>query len=120
MNAVAALSTPIDAVTASTQIPHETNSQHDVQQFQQALFSKAPTETAPGNIFKDGIAAIEKREIQFSNTMSRLGDAGKTGLSTSDMLAFQAEHLKMHITYEATARVISLTTQNITELLRMQ
>ncbi|HWZ46988.1 MAG TPA: type III secretion system inner rod subunit SctI [Herbaspirillum sp.] len=120
MNAVAALSIPIDAVTASSQIPHESISQHDVQQFQQAMFSKAPTETAPGNIIKDGIAAIEKREVQFRNTMSRLSDVGKIGTSTSDMLAFQAEHLKMHITYEATARVISLTAQNITELMRMQ
>src|SRR5882757_1864195 len=117
MNSVAALPAHIDAVTASTQIQHENISQHDVEQFQQALFSQTRAGTAPGNIIKDGIAAIEKQELQFSNTMSRLADAHGGSPSTSDMLAFQAEHLKMHITYEATARVISLTTQNITELL---
>jgi type III secretion system YscI/HrpB-like protein len=120
MNAVTTIPTHIDAVSASMQISHDNTSQHDVQQFQQTLISQVRMETARGNPIKDGIAAIERQETQFRDAVTRITEAQDSAPSTSSMLALQAEHLKMHLAYEATARVISLTAQNITELMRMQ
>jgi type III secretion system YscI/HrpB-like protein len=120
MNVVTTIPAPIDAVSASMQISHSNTPQHDVQLFQQTLINQAHLETALGDPIKNGIAAIEKQETQFRDAVARISAAQNNSPTTSSMLALQAEHLKMHFTYEATARVISLTTQNITELMRMQ
>jgi hypothetical protein len=120
MNAVITIPAHIDAVSASMQISPGNTSQHDVQQFQQTLINQIRMETTFGDPIKNGIAAIENQETQFRDAVTRITEAQNNSPTTSLMLALQAEHLKMHFTYEAAARVISLTTQNITELMRMQ
>lgn len=126
MTAVIAIEPRVETVTAPLQIQHAahathaTVSQYDIHQFQQALTSHARADIEPNNIIKAGVAAIEEQEAKMGDVLLRITAASGKSMSTSSLLAFQSEHLKMHAAYEITARAISLTAQDITELMRMQ
>ncbi|MDB5774983.1 MAG: hypothetical protein JWP38_1116 [Herbaspirillum sp.] len=120
MNPVTVINPHIDAVPAPSQMQHLSVASHDVRRFQQALFNHTQTDAMSGNFIKDGIAAIEREETKLSAVMSRLSDPSPAAMSSATLLELQSKHLQMYISYQATARVIGMTAQNITELMRMQ
>jgi type III secretion system YscI/HrpB-like protein len=121
MNTVITPDLHINAVAAPSQMQQvPASSSQGARQFQQALINHLRADTAPADFIKDGIAAIEQQENALTAAMAGLADPAAGGMSSASLVAMQSRHLQMTIAYQATARVIGMTAQNITELMRMQ
>ncbi len=88
----------------------------DVQRFHQALAFHATQAPELNEKLMQGIAALDAQGNKLHQEMLHLDE----GASTAAMMKMQSAQIQTFVVYEGAARAISLTTQGITELMRMQ
>lgn len=125
MNPIAAINYPptqpgvaVDTQWQAPSAKYETAQQAapDVQRFHQALAFHASQGPEMGGPLMQGIAALDAQAYKLHEAMGHLG----SDASTDAMMAMQSTQIQTFLVYEGAARAISLTTQGITELMRMQ
>lgn len=116
MNPIAAISYPPiqPGITVETQWQAPTTP--DGQLFHQALAFHTSHAPETGGQLMQGVAALDAQAYKFHEAMRRLGNDA----STDAVMAMQSTQIQTFLVYEGAARAISLTTQGITELMRMQ